>query len=64
MEGEQDAIDATKHTVASFNATVMGFAMKQIYAKDDQYYYARPTHMPIGRGFTLLTDPILRTRED
>jgi hypothetical protein len=45
-----------QHNAASRNATVMGFAMKQIYAADDQYYYARPAHSPIGRGFTLAAE--------
>jgi hypothetical protein len=64
FEGEEDVINVDKHSVASFNATVMGYAMKQIYAANDQYYYARQAHQPIGRGSTLLQDPNLKTRED
>lgn len=62
-EGAEDVIEVDRHNVASFNATVMGFAMKQIYAADDQYYYAR-LYYPIGRGFTLLQDPNLKVREE
>jgi hypothetical protein len=64
MEGEEDVMEVGRHCVASFNATVMGFAMKQIYAADDQYYYTRPAWQPLGRGLTLLQDPNLKVRED
>jgi len=57
-------IEANQHTVASVNATVMGFAMKQVYAAGDQFYYTRSPHEQIGRGFTLLKDPNLKVRED
>jgi hypothetical protein len=63
-EGEEDVVEVDRHNVASFNATVMGFALRQVYSRDDQYYYARPTHLPIGRGFTLLQDAVFRQRED
>ena len=52
------------HNVASANATVMGFALKQIYSADDQFYYTRSPHEPIGRGFTLLKDTHFVVRED
>jgi hypothetical protein len=64
LQGEEDVIVVDQHNVASFNATTMGFAMKQIYAAGDQYPYARPAHYPIGRGATLLQDPNLKVRED
>lgn len=63
-EGAEDVLEINLHNVASFNATAMGFAMRQIYSADDQYYYARSSHFPIGRGFTLLKDPNFRVRED
>jgi hypothetical protein len=63
MEGEEDVVEVDRHCVASFNATVMGFAMKQIYAADDQYYYTRPAPQTLGRGFTLLQDSNLKVRE-
>jgi Protein of unknown function (DUF4238) len=62
-EGAEDILEINRHNVASFNATVMGFAMKQIYSADDQYYYARSSHFPIGRGFALLKDPKFKVRE-
>jgi hypothetical protein len=62
-DGDEDLIEIDRHNVASFNATVMGFAMRQIYSADDQYYYARGPYLPIGRGFTLLQDPKLTMRE-
>lgn len=63
LEGEEDVVEVGRHNVASFNATVMGFAMRQIYAKDDQFYYQRSPHFPSGRGFTLLDDPVFLVRE-
>jgi hypothetical protein len=42
----------------------MGFAMKQIYSANDQYYYTRPALQTLGRGFTLLQEPNLKVRED
>jgi len=62
-EGEEDVIEVGLHGVASVNATVMGFALKQIYSTDDQFYYTRSPHEPIGRGFTLLKDPHFLPRE-
>jgi hypothetical protein len=64
FDGEEDVIEAGLHGVASFNSTVIGYAMKQIYAANDQYYYTRPTTQPLGRGFTLLHDPNLKDREE
>ncbi|MCC8935624.1 DUF4238 domain-containing protein [Bradyrhizobium sp. Arg68] len=63
QEGEEDVIEVGLHTVASANATVMGFALKQIYSADDQFYYTRSPHVPIGRGFALLKDPHFLPRE-
>jgi hypothetical protein len=40
------------------------YAMKQIYAADDQYYYTRPARQTLGRGSTLFEDPNLKVRED
>jgi Protein of unknown function (DUF4238) len=57
-EGEEDVIEVGLHGVANVNATVMGFALRQTYSTDDQFYYTRSPHEPIGRGFTLLKDPI------
>jgi len=64
LEGQEDAIEVDLHNVASINATVMGFALKQIYSADDQFYYTRSPHEPIGRGFTLLQDTHFVVRED
>jgi hypothetical protein len=63
LEGAEDVMEVGRHNVASFNATIIGFAMKQIYATDDQFYYTRSAHFPIGRGFTLLNDPNFKVRE-
>jgi hypothetical protein len=63
VEDEEDVVEVDRHNVASVNATVMGFALKQIYSADDQFYYTRSPHEPIGRGFALLKDPHFRTRE-
>jgi hypothetical protein len=46
-----------------FMVNAMGFAMRQIYAKDDQFYYQRSPHFPSGRGFTQLDDPVILVRE-
>jgi Protein of unknown function (DUF4238) len=64
LEGDEDVMEVDRHAVASFNATVMGYAMKQIYAANDQYYYTRPAPQTLGRGFTLLQDSNLKIRED
>jgi hypothetical protein len=64
LEGDEDVVEADLETVARFNATVMGYAMKQIYAVDDQYYYTRPAPHALGKGSTLLQDPNLKVRED
>jgi hypothetical protein len=63
LEGEEDVIELDGDGVADFNATVIGYAMKQIYAADDQYRYTRPQGKPLGRGCTLLQDPNLKVRE-
>ena len=42
----------------------MGYAMKQIYAVNDQYYYTRPAPQALGKGSTLLQDPNLKVREE
>ncbi|MGQ0682530.1 DUF4238 domain-containing protein [Bradyrhizobium sp.] len=62
-EGDEDVIELNHEGVADFNSTVMGCAMKQIYAADDQYRYTRPAGKPLGKGCTLLQDPNLRVRE-
>jgi hypothetical protein len=64
MDGGEDVIELDDKGVADFNATVMGYAMKQIYAADDQYSYTRPAGKPLGKGCTLLQDPNLKVRED
>jgi hypothetical protein len=64
IEGEEDVIEVDRHSVASFNVSVMGYAMKQIYAADDQYFYTRPAPQALGRGLTLSQDPYLKVRED
>jgi hypothetical protein len=64
LEGDEDVMEADRQTVASFNSAVMGYAMKQIYAADDQYYYTRPTPQALGNTSTLLQDPNLKVRED
>jgi hypothetical protein len=64
LDGEEDVVEADRHTVASFNATVMGYAMKQIYAGDDGFFYTRTAPQPLGTAGTLLQDPNLKVRED
>jgi Protein of unknown function (DUF4238)/Ribosomal protein L7/L12 dimerisation domain len=64
LEGDEDVMEVDRQTVASFNAMVMGYAMKQIYAADDQYSYTRPAPQALGNGSTLLQDPNLKVRED
>jgi hypothetical protein len=63
MEGDEDVVEFDEKEVADFNATVMGYAMTQVYAADDQYRYTRPEGKPLGRGNTLLQDPNLKVRE-
>ena len=63
MDGDEDVVELDDKGVADFNATVMGYAMKQIYAADDQYSYTRPAGKPLGKGCTLLQDPNLKVRE-
>jgi hypothetical protein len=63
-EGEEDVIEVGLHNVASVNATVLGFAMKQIYSADDQFYYTRSPHEKIGRGFELLNDKHFVVQEE
>jgi Protein of unknown function (DUF4238) len=64
LEGEEDVIEAGKHTVASFNTSVMGYAMKQIYAANDGFLYTRPATQPLGTVATLLHDQSFKVRED
>jgi hypothetical protein len=64
MEGDEDVMEVDRHCVASVNATVMGFAMRQIYAADDQFYYSRPAGQPLGQGSSLLQDTNLKLREE
>jgi Protein of unknown function (DUF4238) len=63
LEGDEDVIELDEKSIADFNATVMGYAMKQIYAADDQYRYTRPRGNPLGKGCALLQDPNLKVRE-
>jgi len=63
-DGDEDIVEADRYLVARYNATVMGFAMRQIYAPDDQFWYATPAGRPIGKGSTLLQDSNLKVRED
>ncbi|MBR1130956.1 DUF4238 domain-containing protein [Bradyrhizobium iriomotense] len=63
LDGEEDVMEVDLHNVASVNATVMGFALKQIYSLDDQFYYTCSPHLPMGRGFTLPADPHFVVRE-
>jgi Protein of unknown function (DUF4238) len=64
MEGDEDVIELDEKGVADFNATVMGYAMTQIYAADDQYRYTRPPGKALGKGCTLLQDSNLKVREE
>lgn len=64
LEGDEDVMAVDRQTVANFNATVMGYAMRQIYAADDQYHYTRPAPLALGSGSTLLEDLNLKVRED
>lgn len=64
LDGDEDIVELDDKGVADFNATVMGYAMKQIYAADDQFKYTRPAGKPLGRGCTLLQDANLKVRED
>jgi hypothetical protein len=64
LDGEEDVVEVAKHAVASFNATVMGYAMKQIYAGDDAFFYTRSAPQPLGTAATLRHDPNLTVRED
>jgi len=63
LDGEEDVIEVNRHSVASFNATVMGYAMKQIYAAND-IFYTRPAPQPLGTATTLVQDQNLQVRED
>jgi len=63
LEGEEDVVEVDKHAVASFNATVMGYAMSQIYAADDGFFYTRPAPQPLGTAATLLQDQSLKVQE-
>lgn len=64
LDGQEDYLEVGRHTVASFNATVMGYAMKQVYAGDDGFFYTRAAPQPLGTAATLLQDPNLRIHED
>jgi hypothetical protein len=64
LEGDEDVIEVDRETVARFNATVMGYAMKQVYAANDQYQYTRPAPQAPRKWITLLQDPNLKVRED
>jgi hypothetical protein len=64
LDGQEDTLEVDKHTVASFNATVMGYAMQQIYAGDDGFFYTRAAPQPLGTATLLLQDPNLNARED
>jgi hypothetical protein len=62
--GDEDVVEVGKHTVVSFNATVMGFAIKQVYAVDDTFSYTRQVGQTLGSGATLPQDPNLQVRGD
>jgi hypothetical protein len=64
LDGKEDVVEVDKHSVASFNATVMGYAMNQIYAVDDRFFYTRPAPHPLGTAVSLVQDQNLRVRED
>jgi Protein of unknown function (DUF4238) len=62
MEGDEDMVELDEKGIADFNATVMGYAIKQIYAADKQHHYTRPPGKPLGKVCTLLQDPNLKVR--
>jgi hypothetical protein len=64
LEGDEDVVELDRESVAKFNATVMGYAMKQIYAPNDRFCYTRPAPQALGNGSTLLQDPHLKVREE
>jgi hypothetical protein len=64
LEGDEDVVEVDRQSVARFNATVMGYALKQIYAADDQCYYARPGAKSLDKLSTVLEDPNLKVRDD
>jgi hypothetical protein len=64
FDGNEDVVEADIFTVGSFNSTVMGYAGRQIYSADDQFYYMRLFPQPFGRGYSLLDDPDLKSRDD
>jgi hypothetical protein len=41
LQGDEDVIEVDRETVARFNSMVIGYAMKQIYAADDQFWVTR-----------------------
>jgi hypothetical protein len=63
LEGEEDVLEFDENGVADFNATVMGYAIKQIYADDKYYRYSRPQGKPLGIGCKVLQDANLKVRE-
>jgi Protein of unknown function (DUF4238) len=64
LEGDEGVMEVDRDGVARFNATVMGYAMKQVYAANDQFYYTRPAPHDLGTGSILLQDSNLKIRED
>lgn len=56
-EGDEDVVEVGRHSVASFNSTVIGYTKRQVYAADDEYRYTRPRPQTLGTGSTLLNDP-------
>jgi hypothetical protein len=60
FEGEETELTAGLFTVASYNANIIGLAQRQIYARDNAYFYLRMFPEPLGRGATLLKDPKLK----
>jgi hypothetical protein len=64
LDGKEDTVDVDKYEVARLNAIIMGYAMRQVYATDDQFYYTRPNPQPLGRGYELAEDPIFDVREE
>ena len=63
LEGEEDVVELDENGVADFNAAVMGYAMKQIYADDKHYRYNWPQGKPLGTGCKVLQDENLKVRE-
>ena len=67
LQGDEDVLEADRKTVASLNATVMGYAMKQIATTLSHFRVpaAPAAYSSIDRRLRkLLQDPNLKVRED